>query len=74
MMGKKTLKEVRAEVGALLGALPGASPKAWIKKEISRANRDPNGDAETLEMLCEALKNGTTKKRTPKAKRIKSRS
>jgi tellurite resistance protein len=69
MMSKKKLAEVKAEVATLLARLPGPSPSTWLTKEIQRAKKDPNRDAETLEMLCAALEREAKKRRKPKAAR-----
>jgi hypothetical protein len=68
MMGKKTLKEIKAELADLLAKLPGGDPDAWFEKEIRAARGSANRDVETLEILRRALKQGR-KKRRPAARR-----
>ena len=69
MMSKKKLSQIKAEVAALLQTLPGKSPEAWLAKEIEDAKKDPNRDAQTLEMLCAALERGAKKQRKAKPRR-----
>ena len=67
-MGKKKLSQIKAEVASLLRRLPGG-PKQWLEREIESATADQNRDPETLQMLCAALEQEATKRRSTKKRR-----
>jgi hypothetical protein len=72
-MTKKKLSEIRADVRALLKKLPAESARDWLTKEVAAAKRDPNRDAETLEMLCAALEREARTVRNAKPRRKAAR-